>query len=85
MEWEEREGDVRANKTKQQKSINKFVCVCERPKIKEKQKKQKKQKKNKKIKTERKNKKIQKTTKINKTKNKNQQTKLFYTFFFINQ
>ena len=37
-------GDVRANKTKQQKSINKFVCVCERPKIKEKQKKQKKQK-----------------------------------------
>ena len=55
-------GDVRANKTKQQKSINKFVCVCERPKIKEKQKKQKKQKEQK-IKTERKTKDSKKTTK----------------------
>ena len=34
-EWEEwGSGDVRANKTKQQKSKNKFVSVCERPKNK---------------------------------------------------
>ena len=63
-EWEEREGDVRANKTKQQKSINKFVCVCERPKIKE--SKSKRSKKEQKLKQNEK-KKDSKNNKNNKT------------------